>query len=93
MKIEWLDNELTQAIVYRGVFRKRAAYVRRITQEEWDKQSHRNWWRFVASDRVFPHNEWMERRRMLARHYGDERRDWLPVNELPRARALPPGGM
>ena len=79
MKIEWLNDDCTEAYVTKGWFRKRRAHVYR------DKDSYR--WTFVTSKRRVEQTfqGWISDRREKAMTTD---REWQPVRALPPARLV-----
>lgn len=90
MKIQWLDDERTRAIVTRGWWRKRQAEVRRLTDKERADAYHSDRWVFASGDRASELNSWLESERDAQRKLDEKRaveeRNWRPVAEIPEAR-------
>jgi hypothetical protein len=100
MKIEWLNGDLTEAIVTRGWFRKRQAHVRLgryekmlsiglpLTVEGWvfaTTGNHVGWWVSWSLD----DDRRMARERLkrgARRTQADS--EWVPVRSLPEARVV-----
>lgn len=78
MKIEWLNPEMTEAVVTRGIFRKRQAQIRRVSTNYSDT------WVFM-SGRSFPYPRTVECHRDAELRLRDRDLDWQPVRSLPRA--------
>jgi hypothetical protein len=85
MKIEWLNDDYTEARITKGWFRKRQAHVRRITREEWAKQGSSKWfWRFVPSGNDTGLHEMME----CCRAEALVSDDWQPLSTIPQAKVV-----
>ena len=87
MKIEWLNDEMTEAIVTRGwLWLKRRAHVERFEPEHtYDPR-----WRHVESKNVDSSVSWeceCERDYVIEQRRLDG--DWQPVRSLPKARVVP----
>jgi hypothetical protein len=80
MTIEWLNSEMTEAIVTRGFWRKERAHVRYVGPywHSWEHVPSANSVRDHVAARL--HNE---RVRIT------KERDWQPVRPLPKAKVMP----
>jgi hypothetical protein len=86
MKILWLDEHCTRAIVTRGWFRKRSAAVTREANDA------AHVWRFASGREVYD-SDWylsreLERHRIRELHNRAEQRDWIDTGRIPTARLL-----
>lgn len=89
MKIQWLDEACTEAIVTRGWFRKRQAHVK-LFGELLGRT-----WRFLPSRNEVRQDSWLaicldsERHARTATPRPPRRpSDWQPVRALPPARVV-----
>ena len=83
MKIEWLNDDCTEAYVTRGVlWWKRQAHVKR-------EENGTYYWNFVTTGRSVPDSlrEFLSERRWNA---VSDKREWVPVARRPHWGALPP---
>lgn len=96
MKIEWLNDECTEAIVTRGWFRKRWAHVKRgnrLVSGDYS-DTYRDCWVFAATGRYVGWRTDSALDGDIARRKAQRERDriagkeWVPVPALPAARLV-----
>ena len=91
MRIQWLNDERTRAIVIKGRWWwKRQAEVRRLTETERLDAYHYDRWVFASGDREPELSAWVEDRRdkqrRLEEKRAEEERNWRRADKLPEAR-------
>lgn len=85
MRIQWLNDEKTEAYVTRGIWWwRRVAVVRRNSQPLKREYNADKWWVYAAINKWVEHelDAQLEERR-------DEDRTWARPGSLPSARVLP----
>lgn len=95
MKIRWLNEALTEAVITRGaLWWKRAALVQLVTQKVQPRYSgdadFRSFWKYVVSGQEIGGelaND-LQRDAQLERLRRAERQDWQPAGKLPKARLV-----
>ena len=86
MKIDWMNDELTEARVTRGWWKwQQVALITRRADADAVKRYVR--WAF-ASGRKFDHSELVEGERENELERRADAADWLPVSAMPAARVV-----
>jgi hypothetical protein len=85
VKIEWLNDELSEARLFRGVlWWKRVAHIKRTNPL--DYRSRR--WRHHPSGNICGESEYVDGMRDAEFARRSEMGDWQPIRPLPRARLV-----
>lgn len=89
MKIEWLDSDMSEAIVTRGVFRKSQARVRWVAKPLSYDADHKVW-KYAVSGREVEYDiaNSLDEARKQEQKRREHQLDWQPVTPMPQARQV-----